>query len=272
MRNQPKYFKIADNLGVAVILKAGSSSIAKAIIDAHHPDVRALRISFPDDGLGINRPGWQGICPRVEDPETILACVREPVEKFRSACAQVGVSADDALIKLESGDWFNPHFNPQSRVVKNMTKLYRFPDHLEQFATDASLSYPLPEINESTTHNRPKPDLTPAQMARVEAVYADDITLFASIATPGQEYTVPQPPPTQEEIEAAIRKSAWDAAAAAFESLPLGKQALWEPVRQKVGDFIVHGDFASAAATIHSVPVLYEGMEGDRSMFLALFM
>jgi hypothetical protein len=66
-------------------------------------------------------------------------------------------------------------------------------------------------------------------------------------------------------------KAAWDASAAAFESLPLGKQALWETVRVKVADFIQAGDFASAAATIQSVPTLYEGMDDDRNAFLQLF-
>lgn len=271
MRNQPKYFKITDDLGVAIILKVGSSSIAKAIIDAHHPDIASIPISFPNDGLGINRPGWQGICPRVADPATILACVREPVERFRSACAQIGVSAEDALTKLEADDWFNPHFNLQSRAVKNATKLYKFPDHLEQFATDASLSYPLPEINESATHNHPKPDLTPEQKARVESVYADDIALFTSISVPGQEYTAPQPPLTPEEIEAAARQKAMEAARALFASLPKGKQALWEPVRLAVENAMLVGDFSSAVEIFLTVPSLYEGMEDERAQFLALF-
>jgi hypothetical protein len=71
--------------------------------------------------------------------------------------------------------------------------------------------------------------------------------------------------------QAAQVKSAWDAAAAAFESLPLGKQALWEPVRVKVAAFIKKGDFAAAAETISTVPNLYTGMATDRDAFLALF-
>ena len=69
----------------------------------------------------------------------------------------------------------------------------------------------------------------------------------------------------------AIKKAAWNAAAAVFEAMPLGKQALWEPVRVKVAAFIQAGDFVSAATTIATVPTLYEGMDADRAMFLALF-
>jgi hypothetical protein len=73
---------------------------------------------------------------------------------------------------------------------------------------------------------------------------------------------------TPEELQV---KAAWDAAAAAFEVLPLGKQALWESVRVKVAAFIKKGDFAAAAETISTVPNLYTGMATDRDAFLALF-
>jgi hypothetical protein len=72
-------------------------------------------------------------------------------------------------------------------------------------------------------------------------------------------------------LAAQVRQAAWDASAAAFGALPLGKQALWEPVRAKVAAFILAGDFASAYQTIATVPSLYEGMEIDRAAFLALF-
>jgi hypothetical protein len=72
-------------------------------------------------------------------------------------------------------------------------------------------------------------------------------------------------------VQELVNKAAWDASAAAFESLSLGKQALWEPVRVKVADFIQKGDFASAYQTIATVPNLYDGMDADRTMFLALF-
>ena len=66
-------------------------------------------------------------------------------------------------------------------------------------------------------------------------------------------------------------QAVFDAAGAVFESLPLGKQALWEPVRTKVGEKIRQGDFAGAVEIIQTVPTLYNGMDTDRAMFLALF-
>jgi len=76
------------------------------------------------------------------------------------------------------------------------------------------------------------------------------------------------PPASQQQIE---RKAAYDAAAAVFNGLSKGKQALWEPVRLAVADAILAGDMASAKETLETVPALYEGAEDDRAMFLALF-
>jgi hypothetical protein len=65
--------------------------------------------------------------------------------------------------------------------------------------------------------------------------------------------------------------NAHNAAAAIFESLTLGKQALWETTRAKVSAYIKKGEFANAYQTIATVPSLYPEMEDDRAAFLALF-
>ena len=61
------------------------------------------------------------------------------------------------------------------------------------------------------------------------------------------------------------------AAAAAFASLPLGKQSLWEPVRADVDADLAAGKLTDAVARIQTVPAIYDGMEADRQTFLALF-
>jgi len=65
-------------------------------------------------------------------------------------------------------------------------------------------------------------------------------------------------------------RTAFNTASAAFAQLPLGKQALWEPVRQKVGQALLAADFASAREILETTPVIYEGAEADRDAFLAL--
>jgi len=79
--------------------------------------------------------------------------------------------------------------------------------------------------------------------------------------------------PEQKEarLKRATSKAAYDAAAAAFATLPLGKQALWEPVRKAVAEAIQKGDFATAKEILLTTPVIYEEAENDRAVFLELF-
>jgi hypothetical protein len=63
---------------------------------------------------------------------------------------------------------------------------------------------------------------------------------------------------------------AYAAAGEAFASMTKGKQALWEPTRQKVGGYILTGDFASIAETLQTMPILYPGADDDRDVFLGL--
>lgn len=75
---------------------------------------------------------------------------------------------------------------------------------------------------------------------------------------------------TQHQRREAIQ-SAYNAALTAFETLPLGKQALWESVRAKVAEAILSGNITTAVEILQTTPVIYPGAETDRDMFLALF-
>ena len=67
------------------------------------------------------------------------------------------------------------------------------------------------------------------------------------------------------------QNAAQQAAAAVFNALPPGKQALWEPVRDAVDARLAVNDLAGAEQIIATVPEIYEGMEADQQAFLALF-
>ena len=80
---------------------------------------------------------------------------------------------------------------------------------------------------------------------------------------------------TPEELAAKQQReavqAAYTTALAAFETLPLGKQALWEPVRAKVAEAILSGNIAIAIEILQTTPVIYDGAEVDRDKFLTLF-
>ena len=101
-------------------------------------------------------------------------------------------------------------------------------------------------------------------LARFTQLMGEDTRAFLqSIADQTGEI---QPAPVSSEIQ-----NAMNAAAASFETLSLGKQALWQPVRQAVANAILAGDMATAAGIMTTVPALYEGAEEDRQIFMALF-
>jgi hypothetical protein len=218
------YFDAGNGKAVAMIPKVGTSTLARAIIRDRYPEIEDLlqnRTHYPAGG-GPDNLRLQGMCPKAAslDGKTLLVPVRDPVERFRSACAQMGWGSrvEAVLDELENpmdgskpterAD-ANPHFCGQTMFadarLAAAVKLYRFPDHLEVLAAEAGLALPLPTINDA---NGTKPDLTPAQLARVEAIYADDIALFADIETAGQtcaatEPQMPEPGP-QQSYEAAL--------------------------------------------------------------------
>jgi hypothetical protein len=66
-------------------------------------------------------------------------------------------------------------------------------------------------------------------------------------------------------------QAAYATARATFETMPLGKQALWEPVRARVAEAILSGNIATAIEILQTTPVIYSGAEADRDAFLALF-
>jgi hypothetical protein len=150
--------------------------------------------AYPD-GQSAETGQWQLLIPYRTRPDGEVVClVRDPVERFRSAMAQVGITDVDATLDElanETGNHpeYRPvrgrrllsedvHFQPQSRFSGEPIRHFRFPDQLEAAAAALDLATPLPVINESTGV---KPNLTPEQEQRVREWYADDVALWTSI-------------------------------------------------------------------------------------------
>ncbi len=197
-----RYFNTSSYL-IAMNAKVGCSTVARAVIRDFYPEVEAkIQSAHYPANKGPENTQWQMLCPSTDFPEaTVLLLVRNPAERFRSAMAQLqltdvgavldSLEGNETTIQGPRGNSFkardNMHFWPQFGYTKHgqTTKLYRFPDHLDNLAVDAGLSLPLPTINEAT---HPKPDLTTEQEGRVRAYYAADVTMFGSITAPGQEH------------------------------------------------------------------------------------
>lgn len=193
------YF-ITPEFSVALNTKVGSSSLALAILKSHYPAIwKQIESAQYPPGLGPDDIRWHTRCPRELEPsKPVLLPVRDPVERFLSACAQVNINDDNldaALDSLESGEPMvgrvgrralqsiqeNEHFTFQYLLQWGETHLYLFPDHIDALGEKAGLATPLPSINESAL--RPKPKLLAAQRLRVEDYYAKDIELYNFVST-----------------------------------------------------------------------------------------
>ena len=265
----PKFFTFGSQ-SIAAIGKSGSSATARAILFAERPDYEVRSASNDPEMVArsLNRPKWQAMVGKTESPKSMpIIPVRNPIERFRSGCAQDGITAEEALdgLEAEGGKLLGSfHFRPTSDYLIFRGLLYQFPEHITEMGE--ALGVVIESVNDSASNNGEKPIIGINQMKRLIAIYADDIYLFESITKAGQVYAAPEPKPTPVDP----RQAVFDIASAAFKSLPIGKQVFWEPVRAKVGEAILAGDMASAFEILITVPTLYDGMEEDRDTFLSL--
>jgi len=227
MRNEIKFLQHGEKF-VALIGKSGSSAISKAIQLSLKPDYQIISVSGNAEMVSkvSNSAGiWQGAVSSVENPTLPAIPVRDPIERFRSACAQEGITADEALAKI---DKVNFHFRPTSAHVTVDCVLFKFPEHLDELAAFLGLES-IDRVNDGETNNPPKPDLTAEQLTLVREIYADDIALYASIATAGQSLTVAPPEPEPEPIYVPQSITAWQAQAA-LKLTPYGEGTLYTAV------------------------------------------
>lgn len=192
------YF-ITPNYSLAFIPKSGCSTLSRAVIKAFQTNENILVEGghYPD-GKNADNSMWQGLVLREKYPsKQIIALIRNPIERFRSAVAQFKTTDTDAVIESLVSDCSfssggikgrqikastNQHFIPQIMWVDANTKLYKFPDHINEAAAEIGFILPLPQINAA---HFPKPTLTEQQTSILESYYAEDIVLFNSITSPG---------------------------------------------------------------------------------------
>jgi hypothetical protein len=199
---------------IAFNAKVASSALASAIVRKYHPDrlEKALseyekkwsqfsdefKASLPESFQRMFRSDmndsisfWQNLCTITRNPELpVLLLIRNPVDRFLSGASYLSQDIDKLLTALEKDDeeyvleslpikiTKNTHFIKQSWLIKGDTRLYSFPEQLQQFCRDAGLEWPLQRVNEGKNI---KPVLTERQIKRIEAYYAEDVELWKLI-------------------------------------------------------------------------------------------
>jgi len=192
------YFK-TPNHSVAVVPKAGSASLALAIVSAFYPEQRArIDAAHYPEGRSPESTSWHVIVPKEVNPSMpVVMVARDPVERFRSACAFMMASDVDAVLdSLEGGSPFSgkrgrkidarrdEHFSRQEPLATEGATVFSM-DDIELAAQMIGLESPMIRVNEGTAE---KPTLTPEQESRVLAHYADDKAFYDAIPQGGMVY------------------------------------------------------------------------------------
>ncbi|WOO43162.1 hypothetical protein [Rubellicoccus peritrichatus] len=181
----PRYYKTKSKKSfVAMIGKSGSSSLGKALLEQHFPE-RMPKFYGADPG---NRPGWQSFVPTTDKPSgKVYILVRDPVERFISACAQMRCSdrVDKLLDRMEQGEDIavkNFHLMKVVQYVREDCdcKFIQFPTGISKLTKALKLSSPIDTVNDAS-NNPPKPNLTDEQVQRVSAYYKEDLKLYLSL-------------------------------------------------------------------------------------------
>ena len=182
------YFIAGDKL-LAFNAKCCTTAMVREIIRTYHPEAEDIisSASYPA-GVTVDTAQHHRWCPaRINPDRPVRVVIRDPVERFRSAMAQVGLTDADAILQefvTEDGEVVgrngikisaNIHFLKQTRFEGDVT-YYRM-DNIDAAAAALGLQTPLPHANEATE----KPTLTAAQEQAVRDWYADDQALWESL-------------------------------------------------------------------------------------------
>lgn len=257
------------NKAVALIYKSGSSSLIKAIIDEVQTEQsQALQDARLGEGMS-SETGQLHAFTKMEDAtgKQVLMLVREPVEKFRSAVAQIqknqpDKTVEDILVLAEAESPINPHLWPIEKYLDGyssakMLLLYKFPEQLDDMAVEAGLTLPLPVLNESEA----KPDLTEDQIARVQARYSKDLELYDSITESGMPLRTensPSIPPLADRLKALNS------------GLPADIRAQLAPLRAGLKELLAEGDLEAGKVLIQDATIPAE-LEPVRTQMLTEF-
>ena len=168
-----------NNKGVALVTRSGSHSLFKSILSKYYPN---LPQNEKDRPFVTENDRWHPVM-NLEDILDLSSAdlsdlefavmVRDPVERFKSSCARLGMTPTEVLE--------NHMDNVHVWTLKSMglldapkAKYFLFESQLEDCGTYLGLDLPLPELNGELN----KPELTSDELARVQAHFADDISLY----------------------------------------------------------------------------------------------
>jgi hypothetical protein len=140
--------------------------------------------ALPENLRNPNRERWHPInatgdsigSPLVETDISDLCClVRNPVDRFRSACARQGVTVEEGL-KLKEYDVHFWSLEDMGLLAEGVTH-FKFPEEINLCAEFLGLPTPVPQMNQEIN----KPVLTGGQIELIKEQYRNDNLIYTKL-------------------------------------------------------------------------------------------
>ena len=166
--NLKRYFKVGDKL-LCFIPRTASTSLLTLIQTKHYPFLEKI------DNVTLHFK----IPSIVDDGKSeLLAVVRNPIDRFLSGCARKNWTVEQGILELQKEN-VDIHIRPQYTFLSEdrPTKLFLFPNQVDEVASYLGLPTPVPKKNVSKT----KPIPTQEQLTWLTEYYKKDFDLINSI-------------------------------------------------------------------------------------------
>lgn len=141
-----QYFKVGNKL-MCFIPRTASTSLLTIIQEKYYPRLKnienvTLHFKIPsiaDDGKS-----------------ELVAVIRDPIDRFLSGCARKKWSIDEGIAELKK-DKPDFHIRPQYTFLSEQrpTKLFKFPNQIDELASYLGLPTPVPKLNSSKSKDTP---------------------------------------------------------------------------------------------------------------------
>ncbi len=181
-------FLILPNCYIAKNAKVASSAIALSVLQTYYPDIMYKvdpinNQTFYPDGHYPTKVLFQARVPKIKSTtldKDVYLLVRNPVERFVSACCQIKrTDVDNILTEMINVDKVSNDYHMLKQCsycncTTAKTIVYKY-ENIDKFVEAVGLK-PLILIHETLED---KPTLTKEQENAINTYYADDMTLYA---------------------------------------------------------------------------------------------
>jgi len=171
IRNIGKEWKRVGENSLFAAPRTASTALFNAILEKYYPLENQEKIKNNDQPHKYVPAGNEPI-------GKAYIFMREPLDRFKSVCARLGLTAEQGIVK--ASEVSDIHFAPVVSFIEGHLnddfKFYKFPDDINLLAQDLGLDTPIEQENASLESQ--KITLTPEQENAVKEIYKEDINFF----------------------------------------------------------------------------------------------